>query len=383
MAHVNGRLTAAEAAQIVALVEAHAAARQRLTGTAVAAATLALQDIGSWWRTEDTNRAITRILRLVVPTQRQLARLTDVYLARVLSIMEGRTVRPVGAVDVNRLRRRLTEEDVLSLLRGGRTIPYTVIGDTVDGTGASQTSPADVTVQITGGRAIPPADVWGRLPDAYRYQVVSQGVSERQALRRVLQRAEAVADTDMTLATRAQTRRALLARLEAGVPVTGYRRVLRPELSQTGPCGLCVVAADRVYSIIELLPLHDRCKCDVLPIVGDLDPGLSLNRDDLNRLYQAAGGTTAGAALKRVRVAITEHGELGPVLVDADHNFRGPREVARTQAPDRPTRARAQLEALETSLDKLRGRGAGGEDVEQAIRWQENKIAQLRTELGI
>ena len=44
------------------------------------------------------------------------------------------------------------------------------------------------------------------------------------------------------------------------------------------------------------------------------DPGHKLNQDDLNRLYEHAGGTTAGAALKKTRYQIVQHNELGPVL---------------------------------------------------------------------
>lgn len=84
--------------------------------------------------------------------------------------------------------------------------------------------------------------------------------------------------------------------------VTRYRRIIHPELSKTGTCGLCVVAADRVYSIAALMPLHGNCHCTVLPIVGDNDPGLRLNDDDLKRIYKEAGGT-ASAKLRQTRRA--------------------------------------------------------------------------------
>lgn len=99
--------------------------------------------------------------------------------------------------------------------------------------------------------------------------------------------------------------------------VTRYRRIIHPELSKTGTCGLCVVAADRVYSIAALMPLHGNCHCTVLPIVGDNDPGLRLNDDDLKRIYKEAGGT-ASAKLRQTRVLTLTNSEIGPVLSAKD-----------------------------------------------------------------
>lgn len=99
--------------------------------------------------------------------------------------------------------------------------------------------------------------------------------------------------------------------------VLSYRRVLHPELSKSGSCGLCIVAADRWYSTSELLPIHDNCHCGVAPAGDDSDPGFQLNRDDLQRLYSQAGGNRA-KDLANVRVKSFNHGELGPVLDAAD-----------------------------------------------------------------
>lgn len=102
-----------------------------------------------------------------------------------------------------------------------------------------------------------------------------------------------------------------------GSKVLEYRRVLHPELSRSGSCGLCIAAADRWYSTAALLPLHANCKCGVAPAGSDYDPGFQLNSDDLKKLYEQAGGTTA-AALKNVRVKTITHGELGPILMAQD-----------------------------------------------------------------
>jgi hypothetical protein len=318
-----------------------------------------------------------------------MAQITDAYLARAATIMTGRTVRPVGAVDVTALRRALLPDDIDALLHDRLTPATTEItpgqpGRDTTGTTRPRTTtatpartPTTSARQTTAPRTVDPAQVYGRIADAYRYQVIARGLSEQQAQQRALQRAAVVAEADVMLAARAQARKFLVT---TGV-ARGYRRILHPELSASGSCGLCVVAADRVYRIEELMPIHDRCKCEVLPIIGRADPGLRLNRDDLDRLY-AAGGTTAGAALKRIRVAITEHGELGPVLVYANHTVRGPKDVAATHTPDLATRAATQLAALEQSYAALLHRQDHGEDVTGPLAWQRNRIAELHRDLA-
>jgi hypothetical protein len=96
--------------------------------------------------------------------------------------------------------------------------------------------------------------------------------------------------------------------------VIGYRRVIHPELSRTGVCGLCIAAADRRYKVGTLLPIHANCKCTIAAITEENDPGDAANTADLGALYRQGGGTS-GADLKRVRYQVDEHGELGPTLI--------------------------------------------------------------------
>ena len=174
-------------------------------------------------------------------------------------------------------------------------------------------------------RGVPVEDEMGRVVSEYRRARVT-GLDELAALDRAERRLDAIADTDVTLAMREASR----STLEWAGDVR-WRRVIRPELSKTGTCGLCIAASDRVYSRGDLMPIHGRCKCVTLPVVtvnGEtFDPGEHLNADDLKALYERAGGTDA-AKLKRVRYTVHAHGELGPVLaVDGEH-FWGPGEVA-------------------------------------------------------
>jgi hypothetical protein len=194
---------------------------------------------------------------------------------------------------------------------------------------------------------------------------------EYQAQRQAVERAMQLIETDIMLAARQVQ---IDAMEELGV--TRYRRVLRPELSESGPCGLCVVAATRIYSISDLLPIHGRCKCETMPIVGDLDPGLSLNREDLERLYEAAGDSSAAKDLKRVRVQINEHGELGPVLTVRGQKFTGPEDLPSNLAAGAETN-RARLEKLNNVLDMFASRDRAGEDLTEPIAFQKRLIDDL------
>lgn len=173
----------------------------------------------------------------------------------------------------------------------------------------------DIVQMIIGRRGVRPFDVWSRPIHVYR-EVLRRGGTTAEAFAAARLRAEVLANMDLSMAQRD----AVLAQL--GIEgALKYRRVIRPELSRTGTCGLCIAASDRVYNIGTLMPLHARCVCTILPIIGDVDPGMRLNQADLGQLYEDAGSTSA-AALKRIRYRVAEHSEVGPLLVPADHNFR-------------------------------------------------------------
>lgn len=170
------------------------------------------------------------------------------------------------------------------------------------------------------------AKVYQRPAKLFR-RLRAQGVSPEDAFARAMQLASAITDTNMTLAQRAAYT-AALERLQGAAGITGYRRVLHPELSRTGSCGLCAVASDNVYKTSQLMPLHNLCKCTVLPIIGDLDPGNSLNGLTLADIYGAAGGSTHGFDLKNVKVTVRQHGEYGPVLTYTGQQFTGLDDLA-------------------------------------------------------
>jgi hypothetical protein len=387
------RLSAAQLAALVALLQVQATARQRISKAAVAAALAPFAAFTAWWDSAAVDRSIRQVLRVVQPLQRQAARQTDAYMARVMTQMSGRSVRPVGAVDVTKLRRKMPQMLVERLANDQVTPPYLELGNDIDGPGRHIDEPFDPLVPTTAATFADPGDVYGRIADGVRYDIVANGLDDARARRRALVRVEAAAHTDITLAVRAQYDKAL--REGRTVRAEGWRRILRPDLSKHGPCGLCVVAADRIYSRSDLMPLHNGCVCEIMPIIDGQDPGLLLNRQDLDAIYRAAGGTggekvvlrngvpvRVSPGLQAIRVALTEHGELGPVLVPARQNFRGMKQVAKTQSKDRRKQIEAQLTALEETFAGLIARRRAGENVDAPYEWQEHAIDKLRAELA-
>lgn len=386
------RLTTAQLAAIVALLKIQTDLRQRLTQTAVAAALAPFQGFTNWWDAAAVSKRIDLVIRTLHPTQRQMTRQTDAFNARIMTILSGRTVRPVGTVDVTKLRRVMPAKLVEQLADELVDPPWVELGDDVAGPSDHIDDPFEPLAPADeGGRDtfLNPRDVYGRVADGVRYDIVANGLEEPKARQRAMVRIAAAADTDMTLAVRAQYYKAL--REGRTVRADGWRRVLRPELSRTGPCGLCVVASDRIYKTEDLEPIHDLCKCEILPIIGDLDPGLILNVDDLEKIYGAAGGTGGdvikngkrhSGRLKAIRVVLTEHGELGPVLVDGSQHVRGMRQVAKTQSTSRRHQVEAQIESLEKTFERLIARRRAGEDVDAPYEWQSHAIDTLRAELA-
>lgn len=208
-------------------------------------------------------------------------------------------------------------------------------------------------------RGVDPAVVWERPAKEYRYQR-SLGRDHDEALDLAVHRAETIADDDLTLAMR----EAAAQHSEKAEGVTGLRRVVHPEMSESGACGLCLAASDRIYSPGTLLPIHDNCKCTVAEVTATNDPGNSLNDKSLTDLYETAGGKDA-ATLKGTRWKIDEHGELGAVLVPEKATPRTVAEVKRDtgRSMSAAEMARKRLAVGEAKLQELQERAAAGEDV--------------------
>jgi hypothetical protein len=227
-------------------------------------------------------------------------------------------------------------------------------------------------------RAIQPLEEWNRPAEQYRY-ARSLGATEEEAAQIAFKRVDELGDLDMQLAMRKEANKIL----SATPKVTGYRRILHPELAESKQsCGLCIAASTRVYKKKKLLPIHDHCHCGIMPIVGDEDPGDQFNQDDLNALYELAGGNS-GQALSRVRYRIDEHGELGPYLVEqgAKNRSAGRPLPKPGSTLSRSESIQAQITSLYESLPRLRARRESGEDVVDAINWQQERLRILSAEM--
>lgn len=169
---------------------------------------------------------------------------------------------------------------------------------------------------------IPITEVYKRPARQYEH-AIREGATPEQAERIFVDRLERIVEADVSAAMRDEKDRVR----RASPKVIGFRRVLRPEKSKYGPCGLCVVAADRIYKSGDLLELHDRCVCETLEITEGSDLGRALNRADLDELYLQAGSMFA-EDLKRIRVTIRENGELGPILTRDGSSFKDAERAA-------------------------------------------------------
>lgn len=151
-------------------------------------------------------------------------------------------------------------------------------------------------------------------------------VIERYAQQKVEELVERMVSQDIAGASRNIYKLALSKIPEA--KVTGYRRVVHPELSKSGTsCGLCIVASTMHYTRAELMPIHSGCNCETCEIysVGEeiFDPGGMINFEDLEVFYREAGDTTSGWSLKKSKYKVVDHPEYGRTLVNAHPNKRG------------------------------------------------------------
>lgn len=164
---------------------------------------------------------------------------------------------------------------------------------------------------------LPADEVFNRPARQYR-ALRKEGKSHKESLDASRNRAKIIVGTNLALAQReaeTQVIQATSTRSKSKNKPIGYRRIIHPERSKSGiVCGLCIAAADRLYTVEDLQPLHDWCNCTILPVTSSSDPGLSLNEDDLKSLY-GPDGKTAAEYLLTLKYKVEQHGELGPILV--------------------------------------------------------------------
>lgn len=258
-----------------------------------------VQEITDWYDHAQITRWATDLAERIQTYMGIMAESADAYIAKQVEMITGKVFDPAGAIP------------------------------TGDGVRRGVTHPG----------------VYGRVADKFRYwqaqwdkqMAALPGGGELPSARPtdlLLTRLDQTAQTDLLLTGRNQAQRTLIKAADDGL-ITGYRRVLHPELTTEGDCGLCIAASTRIYHVEHLLPMHPGCHCTPMGITEDHDPGGAINDADLARFYRDAGaGRTGGYAnnaenLRKTRYRIDEHGEFGPVLAPEDQPIRTEKKVRR------------------------------------------------------
>lgn len=232
------------------------------------------------YRDADIDRMVGLLLPKVAAGQRQVANLTDAYLAALL--------------------------------------------------GASRVG-LDLDL-LTAPRGVDPEQVYRR-PAIEVYAALSSGKSFDEAVANGGRRLLSIVGTDLQLSMRHQEQASLAERSQF------YRRVLNGSKN----CALCAIASTQRYNTGDLKPVHPGCDCGVAPIDGDLDPGRVINADVLASIHDAVeeqlgrfdpsardlGRDKRTAGGKRISdytdlIIVREHGEYGPTLTWRKDHFTGP-----------------------------------------------------------
>lgn len=218
---------------------------------------------------------IEQVLPVVLAAQQQMGQITDAYLSAMIADMLGGAAAPTGvALD--------------EALRG-----------------------------------VDPAEVYTR-PFVTTWTALAQGKSYAQAVTEGRTRLLSITETDLQLARTHAARQSMQ---------RGGAKFYRRRLTGSANCGLCVIAATQRYRAERLMPIHPGCDCKVEPLVGSRDPGQIIDERLLREAHDAVakgvGQSDAGGRAPDYRqVIITrEHGEYGPLLAVARHEFTGPKDI--------------------------------------------------------
>ena len=235
-------------AQLINLVDRHTVVRQQLADKVAVM-------IRRYWDALETpydpvlaTQFIDRVVLAVRAGQVQTAALTESYLSQAVAVMTGDAL-PLGLPDAR----------------------Y--------------------------GRPVPAEAVYERSLMSWRY-LVSIGKDLKSAKAEALERLLLTADTDLTLSMR-DTASSFMNQHS----IDRYHRVTRGEANT---CDLCYLASTRTYYRSDLLPIHTRCKCAVVPDVSNVD-------------LQQINGVKTDVTQQYVT---KNHGELGPVLAVKGQHFR-------------------------------------------------------------
>ena len=292
------------------------------------------------------SRRIQRMWAQVDPYDGNAVQAFTEQSAEVMQVAQSATARATAAAQVQQLDAVGVKVDVvpsepldvrapkIRVADGSaELVHHNVTVDYVPSDDAPRRSRVTVTVKESSTE-----EIFNRPARDYRYNV-HQGATPEQALQSSVDRIDSLIDDNLMLSQRFAEAEALAQAADLDRRVIGYRRVIHPEQSRGGSCGMCIAASDRVYKVGQLKPIHGRCNCTVAAVTKDFDPGDRVNAVDLSTLYRDAQGNQA-AELKRTRYQVDEHGELGAVLVPAAA-YKSRADGAKDRAPRARTKTSA------------------------------------------
>lgn len=234
-------------AAIIRLVDRHTTLRQQLADNVALIVRRLWERLDTPYDSALAADFVTNVVRAVRAGQVQTSALTEAYLAQSVAVMTGDNV-PLG-LDHSKY-------------------PRPVAADAV----------------------------YERSLMSWRY-LVSIGKDLQQAKQEAAERLLLTADTDLTLSMRDTASQFMNAH-----NIERYHRVTRGENS----CDLCYLASGRTYFRKDLLPIHNRCRCAVVPDIS------SINLQQIN-----------GVKTDVTQQYVTRHhGELGPILTVKGEHFR-------------------------------------------------------------
>lgn len=190
---------------------------------------------------------------------------------------------------------------------------------------------------------------WAELEALERQAEESLLAQGEEAFQRALARLEKIVSDDVNLAG-ADEHRQLLGKKRMFL---GYRRVIHPELSETGTCGLCVAASTRLYRKKALLPMHTDCKCTVMGVTVDADPAREMNVQDATTIFEAGLLHEYDFTLEDLQEAYELAAEQDVSVNvperragESDESFKKRLEAAARAMPNMNGTAAAQLKAI-------------------------------------
>lgn len=240
------------------LTNAHIASQSRLRAIVEQLVTTAWTTLPAY-NEPDVDPFLAQVVPVVLAAQRQSAALTDAYLARALER------QPLG-------------------------IPAALV------TGAA----------LRAGSQ--PQDVYRR-PFVTVWTALAAGAQWQDATAAGLARAQSMAAMDVQLASRATFAQVQ----ERDTTIFGYQRRADP-----GACPFCVLVDGAYVKSADAMPLHNRCGCSLEPLTGA--HRLAVELPDGTRIRDFQGGPLTSTP-PPAQVAVEQHGELGPLLVDPSQHF--------------------------------------------------------------